>query len=1067
MQPDTKPCASCSNVTAADARFCSFCGAPVANVQRPPNPDGGGENRQLTVIFCDLVGSTALSNRFDAEDLRDVIRQYQEICADAIEARDGRIGQYLGDGVMAYFGYPKASESAAIHATDAALDIVAGVAKARETLMRRSGIEFAIRIALHTGRVLIGEMGAGQTRDRHALTGAAPNLAARLEQVAPRNGIAISAQTAALVSDAFEIETLGAHDLKGFPGPVEAFRVLRRRWTMPVIPVRQAPLIGRERELERLAVAWQAVGRNSSRRLSIVAEPGMGKSSVAAAFLSSNGIAPDCVLEIAGTLRDRNTPFACLRQAIERWTGLGAIHAAGSPAEQVARWFGVEEPSRSSHAQTFLQLLDGAIEEGREGRARVLAACRARIASFGRPMLIIAEDAHWIDPSTAEMVERIAAEADRGMLLRLSRPGEEGEGTPAPDDDDDLILLGRLAPGACRRLIESVAGAPVEAGLVKLITDVSGGLPLFVEEFTKSLIESAVVSRVRGVFRPTNLHTTVATPASILDLITVRLDALGEAKALAQVCAVLGRSFDRAALAAVSGEPEARLEAMIPRLIEAGILLREWSGRLTFRHALFQTAAYESLVKGERQACHCRFLDWMQDRPNRVAATPPETTGFHLEACGRHAEAVECYMQAGMLAERASASLEAATHFRKCCDLIEKVPDRAALGALPLRAQVKLAGALLSARGAGATETRDAYDAAIRLAEGLPESEWHFAAYWGWWRVSDSFATMAKRGNWLVEKSRSMQGLEFKLQAQHCVWANAFQTGEFDTSIRSARDGLELYEVGGFDETPTFYGGHDCKVCALGEIALASWLKGAGDAATQPIDAAVAHAEDLEHLGSLLHALDIAVTLHHYRRDAGTALAVAERLIALAKANDLDEYRAKGEIFLGWVQIETGQTREGLARVDAGFAIMQQIGTPEDFPVYQCIRAAALGQLGDPDAAAAALRSGQAVIDAEGVNYWGAEIARLEALIEMMRPGGDPATVAAHLDDARALAEKQGALALELRACLTGLDWARGQGGAVGEAVEALRAVRNRFAPEATGRELAAADAALAPGTPA
>lgn len=1063
MQPDTKPCASCGTVLATDARFCSFCGAPVANAQRPPTPDGGGENRQLTVIFCDLVGSTALSNRFDAEDLRDVIRTYQEICADAIEARDGRIGQYLGDGVMAYFGYPKASESAAIHATDAALDIIAGVTRARHTLMRRSGVEFATRIALHTGRVLIGEMGAGRTRDRHALTGSAPNLAARLEQVAPKNGIAISAQTAALVSDAFEIESLGAHELKGFAGPVEAFCVLRRRWTTPVIPVRQAPLIGRERELERLAVAWHAMGDDDSRRMAIVAEPGMGKSSVAAAFLAANGIAPDCVLEIAGTLRDRNTPFACLRRAIERWTGLGAIHAAGSPEEQVARWFGVEKSALSIHAQTFLQLLDGAIEEGREGRARVLAACRARIASFGRPMLIVAEDAHWIDPSTAEMIERIAAEAQGAMLLCLSRPGEEGEDAPAAEGED-LIMLGKLDAGACRRLIEDIAGGPVEAGLIKLITDVSDGLPLFVEEFTKSLIESAAVSRVRGVFRPTNLHTRVATPASILDLITVRLDGLGDAKSLAQVCAVLGRSFDRAALAAVSGEPEARLEAMIERLIAAGILLREWSGRLTFRHALFQTAAYESLVKGERQACHGRFLEWVQDRPNRVEATPPETTGFHLEACGRYPEAVACYMEAGILAERASASLEAATHFRKCCDLIEKIPDPATLGAVPLQAQVKLAGALLSARGAGATETRDAYDTAIRLAEGLPESEWHFAAYWGWWRVSDSFATMAKRGNWLVEKSRSMQGLEFKLQAQHCVWANAFQIGEFDASIRSARDGLGLYDAGGFDETPTFYGGHDCKVCALGEIALASWLKGAGDAATLPIEAAIAHAEHLDHLGSLLHALDIAVTLHHYRRDTVAALAVAERLIALATANDLDEYRAKGEIFAGWVQIEAGQTRQGLARVDAGFAIMQQIGTPEDFPVYQCIRAAALGQLGEPDAAAAALRSGQAVIDAEGVNYWGAEIARLEATIEMMRPNGDPATVAAHLDDARALAGRQGALALELRACLTGFDWVRNRGSGAGEAVVALRSVRERFAPEATGHELAAADAALAVG---
>jgi len=1055
MQPETHPCASCGEAVPIHGRFCSFCGAPVVS-RTEALRDPGAEHRQITVMFCDLVGSTALSNQLDTEDLRDILRRYQHICAEAIEARDGTIGQYLGDGLLAQFGYPKASESAAMHATDAALDIVEAIANAKDSFRRQYGVEIATRVALHTGRVLIGDMGAGQTRDRHALTGAVPNLAARLEQVAPKNGVAISARTAALVVGAFEIDSLGKQELKGFSEPVEAFHVLRRRVTSPVIPERRSPLLGRKDELERLHAIWKRVQESGSARIAVIAEPGMGKSALASAFLSSNDIGQDRIIGIGGTLQDRNTPFACLRRTIERWTAFGLIRDAKPADSQIAGWFGVEDVSASPHATTLHRVLTGEIDAGMDGRAQVLAACRARIATFRKPMLVVLEDAHWIDPSSAEMVERVVNETDGILVLELSRPQESEDRA-----GDDTILLGALDIEGCRCLVEEIAGGAVQPALASQIADVSGGLPLFVEEFTKSLMENAAIQRIRGVLRPVDLDMKVATPDSILDLITVRLDSLGKAKALAQISAVLGRSFSRSALSAISDEPEDLLEEMIARLIEARILVREWSGELSFRHALFQTAAYESLVRTERQYWHGRFLDWLQEKPVRREGVPPDIIGLHLEACGRNREAIDHFMQAGLLADRASASLEAATHFRKSCALLDAIEDRDDLGALPLRAQVMLANSLLSARGPGAPETRAAFEAATALADTLPESEWHFAAWWGWWRVSDNFAVMAQRAAHLLEKSETMQGLEFRLQAMHCVWANAFQMGDLETSIHNAREGLALYDETRFGNESTYFGGHDCKVCALGEIALASWLRGAGDGAARDVEAAIAHARHLDHAGSLLHALDIAVMLHHYRRDTASTKRVADRLLTLATTGDLEDYRAKGEIFAGWVEIEEGDVRAGLARMEAGFATMQEIGTPEDFPVYQCIRADALIRLGDPDGAVAALSGGRAVIAEQGVNYWGAEIERLEAAVEMAREGGDPSVVAARIDDACRLARSQGALALELRACLMRLDWARRGGMSVQSAQEDLRAVRDRFSQGVTGREIADADAAL------
>lgn len=372
-----------------------------------------------------------------------------------------------------------------------------------------------------------------------------------------------------------------------------------------------------------------------------------------------------------------------------------------------------------------------------------------------------------------------------------------------------------------------------------------------------------------------------------------------------------------------------------------------------------------------------------------------------------------------------------------------------------------LAGALLSARGPGAPETRAAYDEALQLAEATPESEWHLAAYWGWWRVSETFAAMAQRARRLLAASETMRGAEFRLQAMHCSWATAFQMGELDAVLGQARVGLQLYDEAGFEHLRTLYGGHDCKVCALGETGLAAWLLGAGDAAVAPADQALAHAHAIGHLGSLLHALDIALMLHHYRRDCAAVTRHAEQLQALAVKHDLEEYRAKVDIFLGWCDLDVGKLEAGLERVSRGFQVMQEVGTPEDFPVYQCMRAEALRRLGDADGAMAALAGARAVIAEQGVTYWAAEIARHEAEAELSRRQPDHELVAAKLEEASTIARSQGALALELRVDHTALAFARRTGKGKAAAATLARTLA-RFAPTATGRDLDEAQAAIA-----
>ena len=1053
-------CATCGERTPEGARFCPSCGARLAE-HAALTAEEGGEYRQITVLFCDLVGSTGLSARLDPEDLRELLRDYQSVCAEAIERRGGMIAQFLGDGLMAYFGYPLAYEDAAPRAADAALEIVERIAATGSVLKAERGIDFATRLAMHTGRVLVGQMGAGRTREPHALTGMVPNLASRLERHAPANGIVLSDTTRGFIAATHAVEPIGRVNLRGVPEPVEIHRLVGRAAVLGMLPPLQAPLVGRERELAALRDAWARVGRGESLRVLVTAEPGAGKSVLASAFMAETGIGRKAVLELAGSAATRHAPFATMADALARWL---EAPGEGTPRERLATWLGAG-PHSAGDAELLLRLSRGDVETDREGREAMFAAGTALLGALAAPLLLVVDDAHWVDASTLELVDRFfAARRVPCLLLVLTRPGLEMMWS---DGEELSLTLGGLDEAACATLIASVAGAPVEAVLARRILETTNGLPLHVEELTRALVASDRVREERGVIRAVDLTLDAPTPDSLFDVVMTRLDPLGRAKQIAQIAAVLGRSFELAALAEVSGSPPAEVEAAVSSLVAAGILTTARGQRLAFRHALYQAAAYESLVRRARRVWHERYLGWLERDPDRLARTRPETVGFHLARCGRLREAAERYLEAGLAANRSQASLEASAHFGTSAKLLAGFPaegrNKAEIATLRLRVQVLLAGALLSARSPGAPITRAAYETAVELAETAPESEWHFPAWWGWWRVSDSFATMARRAERLLAVSEHMQGREFKLQAMHCVWANSFQMGELARSIANAREGLALYEAGAAEGPGTLYGGHDAKVCALGEIALAEWLRGAGDAAVRHADGAIEHATRLRHLGSLLHALDIAVMLHHYRRAGPDAAAVARRLLALAAEHDLEDYRAKAEIFLGWVEIDAGRAAEGLERLERGFATMQAIGTPEDFPVYQCMRAEALRQLGDPDAALAVLREGRSIIESEGVNYWGAELARHEAEAEMARERPDAEFVAARLAEAHEVAVAQGALMLELRARVSAVGWVRRQGPSrVAEG--ALAETLARFAPDTKGRDLDAARSVLAGG---
>ena len=975
------------------------------------------ERRQVTVLFCDMVGSTALSGTLDPEVLGTLIRRYQDAAAGAIGRFGGFVAKFMGDGVLAYFGFPHAFEDAAERAVRAAIGILTEVA----AIELPNGTRVQARVGIATGLVVIGEiLGTGTVQER-TVVGETPNLAARLQALAAPDTILISELTQILLGGLFELEHTGAHELKGFALPVPVWRVVREAAIVSrfaaIRPGGSAPLVGRAHEMGLMLDRWRLARAGEGQIITMIGEAGIGKSRSLEWLQEAIAGEPHGLIHLQCSPYHSDTALYPVIQHLSRNAGFTTADSPGARIEKLVASFSQRAASDASAIALLAELLS--VPDGpavpvaltpAQRKAATIALLVDEIVRLGeaRPMLVILEDAHWIDATTLEMMTRISDSIGQARVLVLVTARPDFAPPWLARSHATLLTLGRLSRAECVELINGIAAAHgLSADTVAAIVAKTDGVPLFAEELTKSVLEAAGEDGA-------------AVPATLKDSLMARLDRLGEAREVAQIAAVIGRQFGFLLLDAVAPKRGADLETALTKLVASGIVFPEGRGPeqgFSFKHALVRDAAYESLLLTRRREWHERIARAIEERFGELAASEPELLAYHFGEAGLPGRACDYRMRAGDQAAKRTAYQEAAAHFSTGLKLTQALPQPADRSRRQLDFLLKLGAILTLTRGMQSAEVEDAYRRASEIGESLEDNSAVYKAKWGLWLNANIRRNTAKardRAGELVTLAQRSGDGDLLLEAYHCQWSTAFFRGDVAAALDNSRIGMGTYDMARHRHLGPDFGGHDPGVCACVVCGHARQLSGdphlAEDCATQGL----ALAELLDHPASLAHALhNIGVDLQLVG-DRDAAFATAHRALALAKKFGLLAWDASSLVIMVWASALGSGVADAARQIEAQIDKATAAGPVPQY--YLGLAAEILLSAGRPADGLAHLDRAAAAIDEPGVGFYLPEIYRLRGgcLLALDRGNKDEARAA--FAAAREIAQRQGAVIFERRA---------------------------------------------------
>jgi class 3 adenylate cyclase/predicted ATPase len=1002
------------------------------------------ERRQVTVMFVDLVGSTALSAHLDPEDMREIIGAYHRCCTEQITKAGGFVAKFMGDGVLAYFGYPQAHEDDAERAVRAGLALVDAVASLASIEPLR------VRVGVATGLVVVGDLvGSGEAQER-GIVGETPNLAARLQGIAAPNMVVIAESTQRLIGNLFELQDLRLRDLKGIAGPILAWAALRASSVESRFEALHTSgltaLVGREEELELLLRRWSRAKRGEGQVVLLSGEPGIGKSRLTAALMENLTGEPHTRLRYFCSPQHTDTAFYPIIGQMERAAGFAHGDTAQPKLDKLDALLAQTSTSKQD-ASLFAEMLsvpnDGRYPAlnlaSQQRRQKTLEALGVQLEALTRsnPVLMIFEDLQWNDPTSFEAFGRTLSQIARLRVLVIATFRPEFEAPWVGQSNVTALALNRLGRRDIGTMIDRVVGNKLLlANIRQDIIDRTDGIPLFVEEMTKAVLEAESESEARRAVAAVP-SPAVAVPASLHASLMARLDRLGTAKEVAQIGAAIGREFSHALLAAAARKPEEQIGSALDRLIRAGLLFRQGVppyASYLFKHALVQDAAYGTLLREPRRALHARIAEALEGQFPEIAESRPELLAHHCTEAGLIEKAAGLWGKAGQRSLERSALVEATEQLTRALDQIATLPGTSPLRREQIRLRIALANALMFVKGYAAAETKAAFDHArllIERAEALGEPPEDplllFSVLYGFWVANstafngDICCDLAAQFLALAEK----QGATIPLMMGHRIMGRSLlDTGNFAESRAHCDQAIALYDPTEHRSLAMRISQVDAGVAILSFRTMTLWLLGYPEAALADADHALKDARKIGQAATLLFALGHVQYTYLCCGDYAAANACGEEQVALAEEKGGLAWKSGGMVTQACVLALTGKASSAIQMLTSNTANRGTVWEPGNL---SCL-ARAYADLGQFDEAWRAIGEATTLVETTNGRWQEAEINRAAGEIALMGPKPDANKAETYFERALAVARQQQAKSFELRVAMSMARLWRDQG---------------------------------------
>jgi predicted ATPase/class 3 adenylate cyclase len=1001
--------------------------APPAPVVTQSTQQDGAERRQLTVMFCDLVGSTALSARLDPEDLREVIGAYHRAVAEIVVGLDGFVAKYMGDGVLVYLGYPRAHEDDAERAVRAGLGVVHAVGR----LDVKSG-KLQARVGIATGLVVVGDLIGEGSAQEQSVIGETPNLAARLQALAEPDAVVIAGGTRRLVGDLFEYRDLGAVEVKGIAAPVPAWQVLRPSAVESRFEALRGGaltrLVGRDEEIDLLLRRWARAEAGDGQVVLISGEPGIGKSRITAAlaerlhephlrlryfcspYHQDSALYPfiDQLGRAAGFARD-DMPAAKLEK-------LETLLALAAPPDEDVAFFAdlLSLPASERHKLPNLS--------PQRKKERTLEALIRQLEGLVRqqPVVMVFEDAHWIDPTSRELLD-LAVERVRSLpvlLIVTFRPEFQPPWIGQPQVS--TLTLNRLDQHDRTVLVEQIAGGKQLPGeVISQIADRADGVPLFVEELTKSVLESGLLREEADGYVLERVLPPFAIPMSLHDSLMARLDRLASVRLVAQIGAAIGREFSYPLLRAVSRLAEDELQAALARVVASELVFQRGTppdAVYAFKHALVQDAAHGSLLRNARQQLHAQIAEALETQSPELMGSQPELLAQHYAEAGLVAKSVVCWGKAGRRSAARSAMTEAAAQFQRGLDQLALLPDTSERQRQELELRSVLGAALIAAKGLSAPETGQAYARARELWEqlGSPSEflEVPFAQSIHHQNRGE-FDRAQSLADGLLRLSQQRSDSGGLVLGHLSSGRNLMFSGRLDSSRSQLKEVLALYDPISHRSLVHQAGFHP-HVLSQAFLGIVLFSLGFPDQASARSNAAIAEARRLAHSPTLAVSLDNSARLLTLIGEKTALGERANQLVAVVAEQGFPLWRGLATIYRGWVEVKNGDVAQGISLLRSGSAAYRATGAGVWLPYHIALLARACEIAAQDEEAVTLLNEALQNVERTGERWFAAELNRHKGQL-LLRQGHSEAAEQLYRK-ALSIAEEQEATLWELRA---------------------------------------------------